>query len=378
MRYSPQALHDTFLSPGPQEHCAARLAQAVDAVPWTAGFDPGAFPPEFFVRRPPLDLRALDKHPALAGFHPLAALWRAFAIFPARPASLAVFSGVCAPLAHGRFPGAKKVLYCHGLPRSLFPQAATLPGESAAPEPVPALLARALARAYAAAARSMDVILAASGAVAHQLGAVLHLDSVVLPPPADLSGAAWLEQGDYLLFPLQAAHAACALPLLEALRALPGLRLILADADHGLGHRLLELSGQALASGVQVREGLTRREMDRLVGGCMAGICLDPAATRMPDHDQQRGPFDPTASFLASGKPVLAEAGTPAADLVKNGRTGVVLPLGHTAQDIARALESLDPVTASAMRPACQARAARLGGEGFAHAVRDAVGDRPA
>lgn len=352
MRHSPILLHDSFTAPGERENLARTLTQLTGAVLWTARFDPGAFPEGFFAGRPPLDMRAFEKYPELAKRSETACLRKCFEDFPASAPPLALFTGDASLMAWPRISG-RRVFYCHTPPRLLFDRREEhLKGLPALERPRRRAFLWSFGRAWARAARSMDLIIAASQNAAHRLGEFLQLDSAVVPPPVDTGGFAWTGQGDYFLCMAEADGSQREDLLVEAFAAMPGERLVVASPDSGLpslAERAKDLPN------IELRERTGAQGLRELAGRCRAVLHFP--------LDEDFGPAPVWA--MASGKPVIGVACGGVLEVAQDGRTGLLVRKSPSPGDVAEAVRAMTAGRALSMREACEERARRFGQAAF-------------
>jgi len=352
MRQSPIILHDAFLFPGGGEKVAQCLADLTGGILWTAEFNQAAFPPDFFGDRPPLDLRAKETWPDLARRSETACLWKCFANFPPSSPPYTVFSGMLAPMAWPRVTG-KKILYCHTPPRILYDQRNHY--LRAMPQPKRTAYKAflwAFERAWAKAARSMDLIVANSQNVAHRLGSYLQLDSVIVPPPVRTRDFTWLGQEDFYLSTARVDRLKRVETIVEAFLGLPDKRLVVVSGGSELE------KARALAAGapnIQVLGWVSPGELQRLTGTCIATVYIP--------RDEDFG-ISPVES-MAAGKPVIGVAEGGLLETVKENRTGILVRPNPSAADVAQAVTAMTPELALSMRPACEERAKRFDESAF-------------
>ncbi|WP_243439315.1 glycosyltransferase [Fundidesulfovibrio soli] len=362
MRHSPLILHDAFAFPGGGEKVAQCLAELTGGILWTAQFNAQAFPEGFFKDRPPMDMRARERHPDLARWSETACFWRTFAEFPAIAPPYAVFSGSLAPLAHKRITG-KKILYCHTPPRILYDQRDFyLRGKPPMKRQAYAAFLWAFERAYARAARAMDVIVANSQNVAHRLGSFLQLDSVVVPPPVRTADFSWIAQEDFYLSTARVDRLKRVEVIAEAFLGMPEKRLVIVSG----GSELEKVRAMcAEAPNIEVRGWVSPEDLRRLTGTCLATIYIP--------RDEDFG-ISPVES-MAAGKPVIGVAEGGLLETVREGSTGILLRANPDAGDVARAVAQMTPELALSMRPACEARAKRFDEAAFREKMAKVIAD---
>jgi len=360
MRQSPLILHDAFAFPGGGEKVAQTLAKMTGGILWTARFDQAAFPPDFFAGRPPMDMRAREKHPDLARWSETACQWRTFTEFPESAPPYAIFSGSLAPMAWRRISG-KKILYCHTPPRILYDQREFyLKGQPAAKRPAYRAFLWAFERAYATAARAMDLIVANSQNVAHRLGGYLQLDSVIVPPPVRTADFTWTGQEDFFLSTARVDRLKRVEVIVEAFLNLPDKRLVVVSGGSELDRVRAMAAG---APNIEVRGWVSSEELRRLTGKCLATIYIP--------RDEDFG-ISPVES-MAAGKPVIGVAEGGLLETILENRTGLLIRSNPGPGDVAGAVAAMTPELALRMREACVARAARFDEAAFTAKMRDLI-----
>lgn len=352
MRQSPLILHDAFAFPGGGEKVAQCLAGATGGILWTALFNQAAFDPDFFAGRPPMDMRARDKYPDLARLSETACFWKCFAEFPRSNPPYTIFSGSLAPMAHARVTG-KKILYCHTPPRILYDQREYyLQGQSPAKRPAYRAFLWAFERAYAKAARSMDLIVSNSQNVAHRLGRYLQLDSEVVPPPVRTADFTWTAQEDFYLSTARVDRLKRVETIVEAFTAMPDKRLVVVSG----GSELDRVKAQsAPCPNIEVRGWVSPEDLRDLTGRCLATVYIP--------RDEDFG-ISPVES-MAAGKPVIGVAEGGLLETVKDGETGILVQANPKPEHVAEAVRAMTPERALSMRPACEKRAARYDESAF-------------
>ncbi|GAB6038538.1 glycosyltransferase [Fundidesulfovibrio butyratiphilus] len=360
MRPSPLILHDAFTFPGGGERVAALLAQEFSGMLWTARFVPEAFPPHYFAGRPPMDMRALERHPGLAKRSETACLWRCFSEFPQSKPPFTVFSGSLAPMAYRRTAG-PKILYCHTPPRILFDQRQFyLSRQRALKAPLYKAFLAAFGRAWVKAARSMDRIVANSQNVASRLGRYLQLDSVIVSPPVNTAAYAWKGQEDFYLSTARVDQLKRVEVIVEAFVAMPDKRLVVVSGGSEL-ERVRALAAQS--PNIQVLGWVAPETLVDLMGRCLATVYIP----RSEDFG-----ISPVES-MAAGKPVIGVAEGGLLETVKENVTGLLLPPNPGPQTVAEAVRAMTAERALAMRQACHERAALFDDAVFRNRMRQVV-----
>ncbi|MFZ5428187.1 MAG: glycosyltransferase [Thermodesulfobacteriota bacterium] len=361
MRHSPLILHDAFAFPGGGEKVAQALAELTGGVMWTARFDMAAFPEDFFAGRPPLDMRARERFPDLAKYSETGCFWKCFAEFPATKAPYAIFSGSLAPMAYRRISG-RKILYCHTPPRILYDQREFyLQGQSAAKRPAYKAFLWAFEKAYARAARAMDLIVSNSQNVAHRLGSFLQLDSVIVPPPVRTADFTWRSQEDFYLSTARVDRLKRVETIVEAFLGMPDKRLVVVSGGSEL-ERVTAMAGGS--PNIEVRGWVSPDELRDLTGRCLATIYIP--------RDEDFG-ISPVES-MAAGKPVIGVAEGGLLETVAENKTGFLVRANPSASDVAEAVRAMTAGRALSMRQACEERAARFDESAFRRKMSELIG----
>lgn len=347
MRHSPLILHDAFAFPGGGEKVAQSLAELSGGILWTAQFNQAAFPPGFFADRPPMDMRARERHPDLARWSETGCFWKCFSEFPKSSAPYAIFSGSLAPMAHRRISG-KKILYCHTPPRILYDQREFyLQSQPPAKRIAYQAFLWAFERAFAKAARAMDLIVSNSQNVAHRLGRYLQLDSVIVPPPVRTADYTWQGQQGFYLSTARVDRLKRVETIVEAFLGMPDKRLIVVSG----GSELERVRAMAAASpNIEVRGWVSPEVLRQLTGTCLATIYIP--------RDEDFG-ISPVES-MAAGKPVIGVAEGGLLETVLDNKTGILIQPNPRPDDVAQAVASMPPELALSMRQACEDRAAKF------------------
>lgn len=352
MRQSPLILHDAFAFPGGGEKVAQSLAELTGGILWTAQFNQAAFPQDFFAMRPPMDMRAREKYPDLARLSETACFWKCFAQFPRSNPPYSIFSGSLAPMAHERVTG-KKILYCHTPPRILYDQRDYyLSSQPAAKRPAYKAFLWAFERAYAKAARSMDLIVSNSQNVAHRLGRYLQLDSEIVPPPVRTQDFTWLGQEGFYLSTARVDRLKRVETIVEAFLAMPDKRLVVVSGGSEL-ERVRAMA--ANAPNIEVRGWVSAQDLRQLTGKCLATVYIP--------RDEDFG-ISPVES-MAAGKPVIGVAEGGLLETVQENKTGILIQAGPRPEHVVQAVSSMTPELALSMRGACEARAAKFDESAF-------------
>jgi len=360
MRQSPLILHDACAFPGGGERVAASLADEFAAILWTAVFNAPAFPADFFNGRPPLDMRAREHYSELARYSDTACLWKCFARFPKAAPPFTIFSGSLAPMAHSRITG-PKILYCHTPPRILYDQKRFyLKRQHRLKRPLYETFLWSFERAFAKAARAMDVIVANSQNVANRLGGYLQLDSVVVPPPVATAGFPWLGQEGFYLSTARVDQLKRVETIVEAFLGMPDKQLVVVSGGSELERVAAMTRGH---ENIRILGWVDQDTLRRLTGTCIATIYIP--------RDEDFG-ISPVES-MAAGKPVIGVAEGGLLETVLENRTGILLPANPTARQVAEAVAAMTPEKALSMRGACEAQARRFDEAVFRRKMRQVV-----
>jgi len=360
MRQSPLILHDAFTFPGGGERVAQCLAEMTGGVTWTARYEAAAFPEDYFAGRPPLTMRALERYPDLAKYSETACFWKCFADLPPSHPPYAIFSGSLSLMAYRRVSG-RKILYCHTPPRILYDQRDFyLKGQSPSRRPAYRAFLWAYEKAYARAARAMDVIVANSQNVAHRLGGFLQLDSVIVHPPVSTGSFPWIAQEDFYLSTARVDRLKRVEVIVEAFLSMPDKRLVVVSGGSELERVRKMAEG---APNIQVRGWVTPEELKDLMGRCLATVYIP--------RDEDFG-ISPVES-MAAGKPVIGVAEGGLLETVADGKTGILVRPNPGAADVAGAVAAMTPEKALSMREDCLARAAKFDESVFRDKMRAVI-----
>jgi len=210
------------------------------------------------------------------------------------------------------------------------------------------LLGRLRAWDHASAARP-DVILANSAWIAERIRKSWRRESIVVHPPVDIAGFPLRAEkgGDYVIASRLVPYKRVDL-IAEAFRAMPDRRLtIIGDGPEM--PRVREAAGNA--RNIAIRGRLPQAE---LVAALQAARAFVFAA----EEDFGIGMVE----AQACGTPLIAYARGGAADIVRDGETGVLFP-AQTAEAIIEAVHRFETLAISA--EACRANAERFSEEAF-------------
>ena len=344
----------------PTQRVAVALADEFQAMLWTARFEAQAFPPDYFGGRPPMDMRARQRHPRLARLSETACFWRAFAGFPKAAPRFTLFSGCLAPLAHRRVSG-PKILYCHTPPRTLYDQRRFyLDSQPALRRPLYRAFLALFGAAYARAARAMDLVVANSANVAGRLERHLGIQAQVVHPPVRTADYVWRSQGDFFLSTARVDRLKRVETVVEAFAALPDKRLVVVSGGSEL--QAVRARAEGLPN-VEVLGWVSPERLRELMGTCLATVYIP--------RDEDFG-ISPVES-MAAGKPVIGVAEGGLLETVVDGETGILVPADPSPADVALAVRAMTPDAALAMRPACEARATAFDESVFRRSMRALV-----
>ncbi|TAI66397.1 glycosyltransferase [Bradyrhizobium sp. Leo170] len=223
-----------------------------------------------------------------------------------------------------------------------------------------ASIGAAFQRAYERAVGRMHLIVANSENVRGRIQRFLGRDSIVVYPPCDTEGFAFAEPQGYYLSTARLVALKRVDRIIDAFRALPGKQLVVAsggDDAEALRRRAAE------APNIRFVGWTGERELRSLVAGAVATIYVPK------DEDFGMSPVE----SMAAGKPVIGVAEGGLLETVLDGETGLLLPAGFTAEDIAAAVDWLTAPRALSMRRACEARAAQFTRARFINGMRAAI-----
>ena len=271
-----------------------------------------------------------------------------------------MFSGAAAPFAAEQKPGARNIYYCHTPPRFLYDQRQLFSGA------VEQTLAGKFAlswyqREYEAAIGRMDVIVANSETVKERIRTYLGQDAQVVYPPCDLPSFQWRQQGSYYLSTARLSKLKRVDRIVEAFRRLPDRQLVVASSGEELD-TLRKLAADA--PNITFLGWVGESEMRKLIGEAIATVYVPV------DEDFGMSPVE----SMAAGKPVIGVAEGGLRETIVDGETGILLPPGFTADDLARAADALTPEKALSMRRACEARAELFSQERFITGISRILG----
>lgn len=353
--------HDYFAIRGGGERLALDLARGIGA-DLVYGYRTGA---SYDLSDFPARSRDLGLAPVLRrrGVQ-IPALARAFAREQADAAryDVRIFSGVTAPFAAPpRSAPGRNIFYCHTPPRFLYDQRDYY-SRTAGPlrRLALALGGARFRRGYERAVGRMHAIVANSQNIRRRIRTHLGRDSVVVYPPVDTAGFAWGEpQGYYLstarLSPLKRVGA-----IVDAFLRMPDRRLIVASG--GEEEQMLRARA-AGAANISFTGWTGEAELRALVAGAIATVYVPV------EEDFGMSPVE----SMAAGKPVIGVAEGGLLETVVEAETGLLLPSGFTAADLAAAVAALDDDRARAMRDACERRAALFSRERFLAGMRRVI-----
>jgi glycosyltransferase involved in cell wall biosynthesis len=344
MPHRPLVLHDAFAFPGGGEKVAMTLARALEAELATGLYDAQAFPKGYFGDAPPRNLDAVGRHPLAARLSRTLAMCLAFEQFPKTKTELAIHSGALTLLAHARIDG-PQLLYCHTPPRILYDHHDFyLRRQHPARRPLYRLLLARYRRHYERAAQAMNAVVANSETVRRRIRRFLDLDAVVVHPPVDTAAFAFLGQEPYYLSTARVDVLKRVDVIVEAFRHMPDKRLVVVSGGSELPRIRESAAG---CPNIDIRGWTSDADLKACIGSCIATIYIP--------RDEDFG-ISPVES-MAAGKPVIGVREGGLTETVLDGETGLLLAPDPGPDDVARAVATLDPDAALAMRQACQQRA---------------------
>lgn len=260
-------------------------------------------------------------------------------------AEVVIYSGFYAPLAVRHQKQGRKAYYCHTIPRFAYDlyevEKARFPWFLRGLYAVGMTGFRYL---YARAIGRMDVLLVNSENVQRRLQRYLGLTAQVLYPPVATDRFRWLGDDGYYLSVARLTVNKRVDVAVRAFAAMPQRRLVVMSG----GPELAKL--QQLAAGAPNIEFVgwqTEEDMLRWIGRCKAVVYLPV------DEDFGMSPVE----AMAAGKPVLGVAEGGLLETVVHGQTGVLIQGSPTPEKLVAAVEALEAMDPTAVRPACEARA---------------------
>jgi glycosyltransferase involved in cell wall biosynthesis len=277
----------------------------------------------------------------------------------------AVFSGYLAPEAvHHRRSGGN-LYYCHTVPRFAY----DLRGRYRAGlprwlRPVFDGFAGHVRSRYAAAIARMDVLVANSQNVRARLQRFLGLDARVVHPPCEVEAYRWRGSGGYYLSTARLEPYKRVDRVIDAFRRLPRERLVVASGGSALSALRRRAAG---AANITFTGWISEAHYRRLLGEATATLYL------ARDEDFGLSPVE----SMAAGKPVIGVAEGGLLETIVHGRTGLLLSAEPACEEIIAAVARLTPARAAAMRPDCEARAARFSRARFLEHIRSLLAELP-
>lgn len=274
---------------------------------------------------------------------------------------LALYSGVCAPLAIINRLGGQNVFYCHTPPRFVYDQRQFyLERTPVWQRPILNWLADYLRPRYENAIAEMSLVIANSENVRRRLHYYIGCESIVVNPPIDCEKFHWLGQSDYYLSVARLEPLKRVDIIVEAFRKMPDKRLIITSG----GSLLPALRRRASdASNIQFTDWITDAVLSELIGNAIATLYIPM------DEDFGMSPVE----SMAAGKPVIGVAEGGLLETVVDGETGVLLPPDPDPQRIVEAVRAMTPQRAVAMRAACESRARLFSREIFLERMRSVL-----
>lgn len=242
---------------------------------------------------------------------------------------------------------AKLVTYCHTPPRPFTDQLESiLASKPSLMRPIINLFSAWVRWQYKQDLKKMDLIISNSQNTQNRLKKFIGLDSKFIFPAANTNRFKFEGQEDYFISwgriePLKR------IPLIvEAFAQMPDKKLIICSTGPLKGWLEEQIKTRNLTN--IIYEGLVSDErLAELVGKAMAGIYI---------------PIDEDAGItqieiMAAGKPVIGVQEGGVAETVIDGKTGVLIKANPEPEDLIKAIQSLTPEKALAMREACENQA---------------------
>ncbi|MEM1412526.1 MAG: glycosyltransferase [Pseudomonadota bacterium] len=262
-----------------------------------------------------------------------------------------LFSGVYAPVGVRHRPAGQDAYYCHTPPRFAYDlEDWYLERARAWERPALRRLAAHVRDRYAEALEAMGAVAANSHTVRRRLEHYLGVkDVTVIHPPVATAQWQWLGQEGYYLSNARVEPYKRVEWAVRSFMQLPEHQLVVTSGGSDL-ERL-----RALASGhanIRFTGWCDDATLKALTGNCIATLYL------AREEDFGMAPIE----SMAAGKPVIGVAEGGLCETVSPPDTGRLLEpgLAGDTEALAAAILDLDPATALAMRPACEARAARF------------------
>ena len=360
MKAYPLVLHDAFSFPGGGERVAMALARAFNGRLWTGHLDKSPFPEGYFEKLLPLSLQAHDTAPRYLKSSKIGQMWYAFSHFPSQNPLWTIFSGSLSLLAHKRITG-PKILYCHTPPRLVYDQRDFyLRQTPRLNRPAMMGLIYLYQRVYEDAVNAMDIILSNSINVQKRIKQYLSLDSVVVYPPCDTAGFAWLGQEDYYLSTARPDLLKRVDVIVKAFLKMPDKKLVVVSG----GSELKRIRNMAQnADNIFIHGWVDGKRLQDLTGRSIATIYIPK------EEDFGMSPVE----SMAAGKPVIGVAEGGLLETVKDGETGILIKSCPSPGDVVRAVMKMTPEYAKDMRMECEKRAFRFRTEVFVKKIKDII-----
>lgn len=277
---------------------------------------------------------------------------------------LALYSGVCAPLAIINRLKGRNIFYCHTPPRFVYDQRQFyLEQIPFWQRPILNWLADYLRPKYENSIAAMSLVIANSENVRRRLLNYLGCESIVVNPPIDCGKFRWLEQGNYYISLARLEPLKRVDKIIKAFQKMPDKKLIIASNGSLIGKlRKLAIDCQ----NIQFTGWITDAVLSELIGNAIATLYIPI------DEDFGMSPVE----SMAAGKPVIGVAEGGLLETVIDGETGILLPSGPSPEQIVEAVLQMTPERARAMRTACEARAQLFSQEIFLNRMRALIEDR--
>jgi glycosyltransferase involved in cell wall biosynthesis len=200
--------------------------------------------------------------------------------------------------------------------------------------------------------KKCDVIVTNSKNVQERIKHYLHLDSVVAYPPCNTLPFKNLGQGDYFfswarLYPIKRVDM-----IVKAFMRMPDKKLVVASG----GPELEKLRRMAQGhDNIKILGWVSDEELLKQLGNCLATIYFPIR------EDFGMSPVE----SMAAGKPVIGVAEGGMLEVIKDGKSGVLLKPGFTVEHIVEAVKQMTPEVAKNMEEECLRIAAQFTEEKF-------------
>lgn len=253
-----------------------------------------------------------------------------------------IFSGNIA-LAQGRVKHAKKILYCHTTPRPFTDQLpALLESKPKFLRPIINLFAKWVVAQYRSDCQKMDLVISNSTNIQNRLKTFIGIDSKVIYPACDTNRFQWLGQDDYFISYARLEEIKRIKLIVNTFADLPNEKLVICSAGPMRDWIQTQIKIRNLKN--ISFEGLVSDErLAELVGNAKAGIYIpineDAGITQI--------------EIMAAGKPVIGVNEGALPDTVLDGKTGIIIPLNPTKEDLTKAIKDLTMEKTLSMKQNC-------------------------